>query len=194
MARAARRCASERLQIGTGVYRLPRKCGFSATQSHNSGDSPKIFVVDFLMKAAVVSPRFWALRSCSPCWKGTAMSKAIDRFIEAQEGERNAKRRLQEIVNQFLRVAERVSSWQNADFEWRHDDAAHPVRRSGHRKKEIIRTTDIPTISDVRAAVAEADIAAQETSGCHGWSNSGRTAGDFALQMMPPRPPQALLA
>jgi excisionase family DNA binding protein len=89
------------------------------------------------------------------------MSNAIDRFIEAQQGEREARRRLQEIVNRFLKVAEGVNNWQNVDFEWRHDDAAHPFCRSDHPKKEIIRTTDIPTIADVQAAVAEADIAAK---------------------------------
>ncbi len=114
------------------------------------------------MTAPVGSPGFWALGWGSPCWGGTAMSKAVDRFIEVQEEERNARRRLQEIVNQFLSVAERVNSWQNADFEWRHDDAAHPFRRSDHPKKEIIRTTDIPTIADVEAAVAMTNIAAKK--------------------------------
>jgi hypothetical protein len=89
------------------------------------------------------------------------MSKAIDRFIEAQEGERKARRRLEEIVNQFLRVAEGVKNWQNVAFEWWHGDAAHPCRRSDHPTNDIIRTTDIPTISDVQAAVAEASIAAK---------------------------------
>jgi excisionase family DNA binding protein len=90
------------------------------------------------------------------------MSNAIDRFIEAQEGEREARRRLQEIVNRFLRVAEGVNNWQNVDFEWRHDDAAHPFCRSDHPTKDIIRTADIPTIADVQAAVAEADLAAKK--------------------------------
>jgi excisionase family DNA binding protein len=90
-----------------------------------------------------------------------AMSKAIDRFIEAQEGERKARRRLEEIVSQFLKVAEGVKNWQNVAFEWWHNDAAHPLGRSDHPAQDIIRTTDIPTISDVQAAVEEANIAAK---------------------------------
>jgi excisionase family DNA binding protein len=90
------------------------------------------------------------------------MSKATSRFIEAQEGERKARAKLQEIVDRFLKVAERLHSRQTADFEWRHDDMAHPVRRSDHPTNDPIHSTDIPTIFDVQAAVKEADLWAQE--------------------------------
>ena len=88
------------------------------------------------------------------------MSEAIDRYIEAQEEEREARRWLQEIVNRFLKVAEGVNNWQNVDFEWRHDDPGHPFCRSDH-PVDVIRSSDIPILADVQAAVEKADHAAK---------------------------------
>jgi excisionase family DNA binding protein len=90
------------------------------------------------------------------------MSKTTDRFIEARDGERKARAMLQEIVDRFLKVAERLHSWQTADSGWRHDDKPHPVRRSDDPTKDPILSTDIPTIYDVQAAVKETDLWVQE--------------------------------
>jgi hypothetical protein len=80
-----------------------------------------------------------------PKLKGAIMSDGIDRFIEAQDRERKARKELQEIVDEFLR---------------RPDETDPVFLQSDHPEDHILCITDVPTMSDIRDAVAMATIAA----------------------------------
>jgi hypothetical protein len=88
------------------------------------------------------------------------MSERTDRFIRAQEEERKAREMLQEIVDQFLRVAEGLYDWQDVDFQWRQNHFELVLHHSDCADNDTTRKIDLPTMADVRDAVVEAQNAA----------------------------------
>jgi hypothetical protein len=90
------------------------------------------------------------------------MSKKTDQLIAARETERKARERLEELVNQFLRVAEGLYDWQNADFDWQDNRfVLAPRQLEDSDKNTGPHEIDVPTISDIHDAVLKAQAAAK---------------------------------
>ncbi|MGB7734607.1 MAG: hypothetical protein WBL72_12965 [Thermoguttaceae bacterium] len=90
------------------------------------------------------------------------MNKRTDRLIEVREAERRARKRLEELVNQFLRVAEGLYNWQNADFDWLDNRFALVPRQPKNPDENASpNVIDVPTLSDIHDAVLEAQAAAK---------------------------------
>jgi hypothetical protein len=91
------------------------------------------------------------------------MSKQTDRLVEARETERRARERLEQLVNQFLRVAEGLYDWQNTDFDWQDNRFALAPRQLENVHDAVApNVIDVPTLSDIHNAVLSAQAAAKD--------------------------------